>query len=134
MFLYGWLQKPFDLSLLLALSVDVSCMVRKALSSMTKFGVRTPLVSYKLIFFFAKIQIQTLLLTSKSKFEQLALLLWHFVVHLTMSYRQLQSSTENIMLATGMFVADVLVVTDDCTPFKCCMVRWAMETIADMLE
>jgi hypothetical protein len=41
-----------------------------------------------------------------------------------------QSSAEDI-LAAGMLVADVLVVADDCIPYKCCMVPWALETIAD---
>jgi hypothetical protein len=31
-------------------------------------------------------------------------------------------------------VADVLVVADDCTPHKCCMVSLALMTITDLLE
>jgi hypothetical protein len=73
----------------LSLSVDVDCMVRKVLSSLSKFGVLTTLVSNKLNSF-CKNSFQTLLLSLKLKFEQLTLLLWHFIVHLTMSYRQLQ--------------------------------------------
>jgi hypothetical protein len=38
------------------------------------------------------------------------------------------------VLATGILVADVLVVADDCAPYKSCMVSLALETIADLLE
>jgi hypothetical protein len=31
-----------------------------------------------------------------------------------------QSSAEDV-LAAGMLVADVFVLADDCTPYKCCM-------------
>jgi hypothetical protein len=36
-----------------------------------------------------------------------------------------QSSGEDV-LAAGMLVADVLVVADDFTPYKCCMVSLAL--------
>jgi hypothetical protein len=44
-----------------------------------------------------------------------------------------QSSVEDV-LAAGMLVADVLVVADDYTPYKYCMVSLALQTIADLLE
>jgi orotidine-5'-phosphate decarboxylase len=68
------------------------------------------------------------MLSSKSKFEQLSLLIWHFVVHLTMSSSQLQVAMDQNS------AEDVLVLVDDCTPYKCCMVSLALETIADLLE
>jgi hypothetical protein len=47
------------------------------------------------------------------KFEQLTLLLWHFVVQ--------QSSAKDV-LAAGVLVADGLVLGDDYKLYKCCII------------
>jgi hypothetical protein len=44
-----------------------------------------------------------------------------------------QSSAEYV-LAAGMLVLDVLVLADNCTPYKCCIISLTLETIADLLE
>jgi hypothetical protein len=34
----------------------------------------------------------------------------------------------------GMLVSDVMMLADDCTPYKCCIISLALATIADLLE
>jgi hypothetical protein len=97
----------------LSLSVDVGCMVRKALSSMSKFGVRTPLVSNKLNSFckdpnsnsFAFFEVEvwttdTAAMTFYSSFDY------------AISSVAIEQSSAEDELATGILVADVLVLAD----------------------
>jgi hypothetical protein len=49
------------------------------------------------------------------------------------SFATEQSSAEGV-LAAGMLVVDVLVLADDCTLYKCCIISLALETVADLLE
>jgi hypothetical protein len=64
-----------------------------------------------------KIQIQTLLLSSKSKFEQLTLLIWQSSFNNVISSFAIEQSSAEDVLAAGM-----LVLADDCTPHKCCII------------